>query len=169
MPDADHTSQFAEFFLPVSGTGGRYLVSDQGRVRGPSGRILRAGATRGGYLRVVICDGRGGRRTASVHRLVLSAFRGSPPFDLVARHRNGIRTDNRLSNLEWGTHSQNYADSVRHGTAVRLMGERNGRSKLTDAQREEIRRLYSAGGVTQEALGRRFGVSSSAVFAVVRS
>ena len=50
-----------------------------------------------------ICTLRGTRsqRNFLVHRLVLCAFVGEAPEGYVAHHRNEIRTDNRVENLEW--------------------------------------------------------------------
>ncbi len=54
--------------------------------------------------------------------------------------------------------------SVEHiAVGPRLIGEKNPASKLTDAQRSEIR---CADGVTQAELARRFGVSQSCISAV---
>ena len=42
---------------------------------------------------------------------------------MEVRHLNGVRTDSRLANLQYGTPAENAADMVRHGTACRLHGE----------------------------------------------
>ena len=51
-----------------------------------------------------------------IHQIVLEAFCGPCPDGMEVLHGNGIRTDNRLSNLRYGTRSENNADSIRHGT-----------------------------------------------------
>lgn len=64
-----------------------------------------------GYLRISLYEN-GNRWDTTVHRLVLSAFVGPRPRGQVARHLNGIRHDNRLLNLAWGTSGENRADTV---------------------------------------------------------
>lgn len=51
-----------------------------------------------------------------VHRLVCEAYHGEPQEGQVCRHLNGNCLDNRAENLCWGTHSENSADAVKHGT-----------------------------------------------------
>lgn len=52
---------------------------------------------------------------ALVHRLVLTAFSRPPRPGEQACHRNGDPSDNRLSNLYWGTHEDNWGDRLKHG------------------------------------------------------
>lgn len=111
-------------------------ASTCGRIRsidrlGPDG-VLRLGAILPqqpdqrpgkGYLYGTLLDG-GRRRRVHVAVAVLEAHRGlktSP--NLEARHGNGIRTDNHLTNLSWGTRPQNRADRERH---------RNERAEMAD-------------------------------------
>lgn len=96
----------------VDGSPG-YLISDDGRVWSErSGRLLKPKPHPSGHLYVQL----GRKRTAQVHRLVLIAFVGAAPEGHESLHRNGDPTDNRLSNLQWGTRSQNLLDAARHGT-----------------------------------------------------
>lgn len=117
-----------ERWLPVVGFDGRYEVSDLGRVRRvPHTAVDRRGyrltwgplilkpKLRRGYLRVALPT-RWGRVNRCIHILVLEAFVGQRPPGMEARHLNGDRSDSRLVNLTWGTHAENYADKVRHGT-----------------------------------------------------
>ena len=59
-------------------------------------------------------DGR--RQSRAVHHLVLLAFVGPKPGGMVTRHLNGDPGDNRLTNLVYGTQSENMYDKVAHGT-----------------------------------------------------
>lgn len=91
-----------------------------------------------------------------IHRLVLLAFVGECPPNQEVRHLNGIKTDNNLSNLAYGTKRENYLDSVEHGAAC--IGEKQPLSKLTNDQVREIRILASQ-GVRHKIIGEKFGVS----------
>lgn len=57
-----------------------------------------------------------GKKRHSVHVLVAEAFFGPRPTGMVVRHLNGDASDNRPSNLAYGTQSDNIADCFRHGT-----------------------------------------------------
>jgi hypothetical protein len=98
---------------------GKYEVSDQGRVRSfqryLQGRILRPGRMPSGHLSVAL--GRG--NSQCVHKLVLLAFVGAAPERHECLHINGIPDDNRLSNLRWGTRSENMKDAYAHGARDR--------------------------------------------------
>lgn len=52
----------------------------------------------------------------AVHRLVMAAFVGPCPDGIEVCHNNGNPADNRLSNLRYGTHSENQLDQVKHKT-----------------------------------------------------
>lgn len=121
--------QSTERWLPVPGWEGMYEVSDFGRVRtlgrevveknGKSRytkpRIMRGGPNVYGYPQVALTRTQGDRRVSVVHQLVLEAFVGPRPDGMVACHYDDDRTNNHLSNLRWGTVSENADDAVRNG------------------------------------------------------
>lgn len=103
-----------EQWQPIPDWEDRYEISDQGRVRSVRGRVVHQGTNSGGYRQVFLW--RDYKRTAyRVHNLVLRTFRGDRETDQVGRHLNGVKTDNRLANLAWGSASENSRDAVRHG------------------------------------------------------
>lgn len=141
---------------PVPGYPG-FFASDAGVLVGPSGRSLRPMVNDEGYLYV---EAKGCRpRKLRVNRAVLLAFVGQPPRGHEGRHVNGNRTDNRLSNLLWGTPKQNARDKRMHGTMA--CGERNGAAKLSDGQLKELLEMKPRPSL--RALGKRYHVSHETI------
>lgn len=90
-----------------------YSVSNQGRVKNrETGRVLTPCYDPEGYAKVLL-----EKKTYSVHRLVLLTFEPRPDAEeFVVNHKNGKKSDNNLSNLEWMTQQQNsaHAKRIRH-------------------------------------------------------
>lgn len=92
----------------------RVVEATNGQLRPCRGRILKPWIDRKGYYQVQVWA-HGIGRTRPVHVLVLSAFAGvRPDWADCCCHNNGDRTDNRPSNLRWGTYSDNSQDRVLH-------------------------------------------------------
>ncbi|WP_363316519.1 NUMOD4 motif-containing HNH endonuclease [uncultured Microbacterium sp.] len=113
-----------ERWLPIAGYEGIYEVSARGGVRsldriGPTGRkvpgrTLRPTVNASGYPAVVLYRD-GAARKLYVHRIVLSAFVGPCPEGMEALHGPSGQGDPALSNLRWGTHAENVADTIADG------------------------------------------------------
>lgn len=95
-----------------------YQVSNLGNVR----TVKRGEATVmsqeehwNGYLSVHLRN-KGVERRVSVHRLVAEAFIPNPDGLRDVNHKNGIKTDNRVENLEWLSHS----DNMKHAYKMRV-------------------------------------------------
>ena len=69
--------------------------------------------TRLGYKVFKLCDHKGNIKNVFIHRLVAEAFIPNPDKKPQVNHKNGIRTDNRVENLEWVTSSENLKHSFR--------------------------------------------------------
>lgn len=80
------------------------------------------------------------RRRYFVHRLVLEVFVGACPEGKMCCHKNDVPTDNRVSNLYWGTHKENIRDAFRNNRIKMGTDHHNGR--ITDDQVVEIRGEY---------------------------
>jgi hypothetical protein len=162
---------------PVVGYEGLYEVSNDGQVRSLDrwspggvvavrkypGRMMRL-QTINGYQMVSLRRQAEAARLLRVHRLMLEAFVGAPPFDgAETRHLNGNRSDNRLANLQWGTTQENARDRTRHGT--NMPGEENPKAKLQAADIPAIRELI-ADGRTLRSIAREYGVTHGAISAI---
>jgi hypothetical protein len=118
-----------EQWLPVVGFEGSYEVSDHGRIRSLDraisipgrglrqlkGRVLAQTPDTGGRLTVDLRSNRV-RRVARVHCLVLEAFVGPRPTpSMEGLHFDDNLINNHLTNLRWGTSTENSHDCVRNG------------------------------------------------------
>jgi HNH endonuclease len=95
-----------------------YYVSDSGFVVSMCGNVsIKAPNVNNetGYHTVSLWrDGK--EKRIYVHRLVLLVFGGPPPTPQhEARHKNHDKSDNRLTNLVWGTSTENKADTIADG------------------------------------------------------
>jgi hypothetical protein len=164
-----HFIGMEETWAQIKGFEGIYEVSTLGRVKSldrpqrvrgngistQKGAILKQWK-QGSYM---YCDLRkpGIKQKARIHVVVLETFNCSRPDGMVACHNNGDSTDNRLSNLRWGTYKENSKDKILHGT--HRYGELCGKSKLTEAQAIAI--LEST--KSNREIARDFGVCSATV------
>lgn len=111
----------------IPGYEGRYQVSDQGHVRGPSGKVLKTQRINSGYLIVQMSDYPFGKKAATVHRLVARVFLPLDGQRPHVNHKNGDKTDNRAVNLEWCDRSENglhaYSAGLRQPPRFAVIGE----------------------------------------------
>lgn len=122
----------------------KYQVTKDGKVWSDrTQKFLSAKKNKHGYLIVALYQN--GRHEIGVHRLVMWTYVGPQRGSIEVLHKNGVRHDNRLSNLEYGTRSDNAKDRVAHGNNFQTKGERNGRAKLTQEQVTEIKRRLTNG------------------------
>ena len=91
-----------------------YQVSSHGRVRNKKGLILKPILTKPGYYNVGLWR-HSKSQVVRVHKIVAEAFLGPRPEGLVVMHLDNDPANNRLSNLRYGTQSENIQQSVRDG------------------------------------------------------
>lgn len=105
-----------ETWKDIPGYEGLYQASDLGQIKRiyRSDMILQQTKTNTGYLSVGL-NANGKQKTCLVHRLVTATFHGWEP-DKDVNHINGVKTDNRIENLQWCTRSEN----IRHAFGMGL-------------------------------------------------
>ena len=151
-------------WLPIADFPG-YEVSYLGLVRGPM-KTLTLSQDRKGYLFANMRRG-GALHKRMVSGLVAEAFIGLRPDGQQVRHKNGIKSDNHFSNLEYGTQVENEHDKRRHGTAP--IGANHPCAKLNESQVSAIRTRYIPYHPTHgaSAIGREYGLSQNTIAKIV--
>ena len=146
----------------------RYLINDSGELVSTYGgewRPLKFFTNSHGYLTTRLRSDSGKVMGVKAHKLVAMTFIGAAN-GLDVNHKNAIKTDNRLENLEYCSRSQNMRhahDIGLHKATVRAITARNiANSRLTPADREIILKKLSE-GTTQTEIAREFRISQSRV------
>lgn len=96
----------------------RYIVSTYGRIARHTGiqyEALDYSPDGAGYIRVDLASDLGETKRHYVHRIVASVYIPNPDDKPVVDHINGIRSDNRVSNLRWATYKENAKSRVNQG------------------------------------------------------
>jgi len=92
------------------------MVSNGKGMRLVKGRILKPASNRGGYLTVSV-KVNDKFISKTVHRFIAQTFLPNPDNLPEVNHKNCVRDDNRVSNLEWCTHSYNNQYREKHGVS----------------------------------------------------
>lgn len=140
-----------EIWKDVEGFEGYYKVSNRGRFLrvspyryGKNERLLNP-VNLFGYLRVSMTKGGDFKQaTHPAHRLVARAFIPNPENKPFINHINGVKSDNRVENLEWCTQSENMKHAIETGLFVAARGERQANAKLKTTEVVEIKHLLAS-------------------------
>lgn len=161
----------------IPGFEGSYTIDENGNVYSLKRTIIRKDGILSNKKKVKMVhatDGNGykflqlslnGRcKRIKVHRLLGYLFIPNPENKPFINHKNGIKDDNRLSNLEWVTASENTIHAFKSGLHSHK-GEKNTRAKITESDVLKIKSLLISGerGVD---IAKQFGVTKTIVSSI---
>lgn len=155
-----------EEWKDLPGYEGSYQVSNEGRIKSlpkkwqPRYKILKYRMQNKGYASIVFCINQV-RVYKLVHVLVASLFIKNDIDGLEVNHRDGDKWNNRVSNLEWGTHQANAEHAFRTGLNKNF-GENHHNSKITP----EIVRDILCSARSSAEMAQKYGIQSSVVCAI---
>lgn len=143
----------------------KYSINELGQIKS-SRKILNQWLSRHGYYRVCLftdvrrSNGLFVMTNRHVHRLLAQVFLPNPLNLEDVNHINGIKTDNRLENLEWCSRLENIRHAYRLGLAP--TGERMAAAKLKDENIADI--VLSSD--SNKILAIKYNVSTATINAV---
>ncbi len=144
----------------VKGYEGVYSITTLGRVWSyRRKKWLKPWSNKKGYMQVTLCEC-GKESNPTLHRLVGMTFLVNPKERPQINHKNGIKSDCRVCNLEWVTAREN----MQHAGDTGL----NKTFKLTLVEKLLICRMHIILKVKQVYLARRFNVSPPAISYIIK-
>jgi len=172
-----------EVWKPVKGFEDSYEISSLGNIRSCTrlirattrpcllkGQALKPKLDKYGYLHIGLYRYQKGK-WFTLHRLVAIAFILNPKNKPCVNHINGIKTDNRVENLEWCTVLENNQHATITGLrdGVVRKGEKSNFSKLKQVEVDEIRRDYNKKTCNLECLAKRYNSSISNISQILNN
>ena len=141
-------------------------------------KIMKQRKNKYGYMQVQITRDDKKRKLMSVHRLVALAFIPKIKGRDYINHKNGIKNDNRVENLEWCTLSENTRHSfyviktqsierIRQ-QAIKNIENRRKKPKLTVEQINELEEKYNNQKISHRELAKIYNCGKTLIGTVLR-
>ncbi len=135
----------------------------------PCNRVRAETATGGGYFQVRLM--RNGKRVAAAaHRLVWYHFKGPIPDGLTINHRSGNKANNRPSNLELATYSEQRNHAIQELGAKHhdVRGSKHPKTHLSESDVMEMRSRRKSGTMIKD-IATQFSVTPNAASQICRN
>jgi len=148
-----HKGGFETFSL------GDYTITEDGRVINDrwGGRLVKPQPNGKGYLRVHIAG-----KMYFVHRLVAEKYVPNPNNHPQVNHKDGDKTNNKASNLEWVSNVENRGHAVK--TGLQIHGEKCPWAKLS---RSDVEYIKQHPDCNRTEMAKQFGVARSTIGSVL--
>ena len=166
----------SEIWVPIPNYEDSYEISSIGNVRSLSrivkhpiygnkqikGKILKPRLIKGYHHAGLYKNGK--MSSVPIHRIICSIFIKNSDNKKEVNHKNGIKTDNRLENLEWVTSLENRLHAIKSGLIPN--GSSSARSKLTEEDAINIK--YSQKHLSSRSLAKIYNVAHSTISGIRR-
>ena len=140
-----------------------YQITKDGQVIGKFGKKLKQ-TLNTNYPKICLHKN-GNRYNKYTHRLVLETFIGPCPKEMECNHKDGNKSNNNLSNLEWVTRLENEKHAYKTGLKKHPFGqgEAHGRAKLKENEVWLIKKILGANIVKQTYIAKMFKITPTTI------
>lgn len=152
-------------FKDIPGWGNRYKITKCGKIWSNLKNRFLSLVIIHGYQKIEL-NYKGKSKQFFVHRLVCQCFLDNPENKSQVNHINGIKTDNRLENLEWCTPSENQKHMYRTGLRSQL-GSKHNNSILTEDIVLIMRDLWRTNEYSLTDLSKIFDLNKGTIWDAV--
>lgn len=137
-----------------------------GRLRRLKGKLMKTQLLNGYWVVMLYKDSK--YRHARVHRLIAEAFIANPENKPHINHINGLRSDNRIENLEWCSHAENMKHCYDIGLRKPIRPEQCPTVKISFEIAEQIRKKRQNGTKNVE-LQKEYGLCKRSITDIVKN
>lgn len=143
----------------------KYFINNNGNIINNNTSIILKGQNNGnGYLKITLTI-EGKQIQRYIHRLVALSFIPNPENKPQVNHLNGIKTDNRVENLEWCTNSENQIHAHKNG--LKKNGNKVWNGKFSKNDIHIIKEMYNS-GIKQIEISKKMNVCKSTICEILQ-